>query len=436
MQLGAALNKPASVRSYETSDSLPLPTCLIGLEVEVENAGAPLNRDHPLFQFWKLTRDDSLRGESAEFILSEPLFGEDLLSAIQTICDTGPVKEWEINYRTSLHVHLDARDLSFDAFKALCCTYAVIEPALYDWIGDKRDESIFCLPWYEAEGDIELIKQLFTMRDSSLARRTELVNRYSGLNLNSLSRFGSVEFRHMRTTFNYERIYQWVSMVQKLKYYATTIENERNLGTYLLDLFSQAGPEDFLREVFGPELANHLLDSAKNLDFYPGVLLAQDLLRDDIVKSMGVVFSPPNSFLVPGENEYVKKWEEKNQPKKPQRNIGNKLPLGTIHDEVEDDESATYAHGFVPDVDNERGVFLAWDFNRDQSHRFNGETIRYHVYIPPEDLGPVMAENVHHRLSRAWREMATMDMYPTITNDSIVQLHRVELDEEYESPWD
>lgn len=317
MKLGEALNKTAVTRTYRPSPQLPLPTCLTGVEMEVEG----VREDPPaaLIRYWERVRDDSLRGSSAEFVLRDPLFGEDLLIAIRSLCTAARAGGWESNYRTSIHVHLDMRDVSFPSFRAMCCVYPIVEPVLFHWIGDKRDESVFCLPWSAAEGDIEKIRSMFTAQGPALLYQSDALNRYSALNLKALAKQGSVEFRHMRTTFDDERIIKWVQICQHIRRFSELLEDTNRLDTYLLDMYSALKMPGFLEEVFGPTLATELLRGYNGPDFTPGILLCQDLLSNEMQKKLGLIFCPANAFLTPGANKQLKAWKKINKGKKAEK---------------------------------------------------------------------------------------------------------------------
>jgi hypothetical protein len=313
--IGNALGMSPVVRTYKNYDGFPLPYCLTGIEVEVEGVE---KFDETILKFWNKERDDSLRGKHpAEFVLHEPLFGADLFNAVEQICLQAEKHKWVANYRTSIHVHIDARDISFEAFRAICCLYAIVEPVMFDWIGDKRNESVFCLPWGDAEGDMKKIRKLFYSQGSKeLIRQSDHINRYSALNLKALQKQGSIEFRHMRTNFNLPRIVDWIAMCQHIKRYATVIEQQNRLDYHLLELYSVLGVEKFLSEVFGERLAEELLKTYTGASLQPGVLFAQDLLTTEIQKKMGAIFCPPNCFLTQGKSPYFAKWVKLNKPKK------------------------------------------------------------------------------------------------------------------------
>jgi hypothetical protein len=409
MGLGKALGKPATQRSYEEAAVFPLPKSLIGVEVEVENHR---NTDSDVFRFWTAKADGSLRGLSCEYVLTEPLFGKDLLSAISVLCKSAANHKWAINYRTSIHVHLDVRDIDFPVFKNLCAVYALSERLLYDWVGFKRDQSIFCLPWQDADVDMEKIRAIFTATEKDAEARATVIHRYSGLNLNALARFGSVEFRHMRTTYEYQTILEWICIIQSLKAYAQKVgENHFEI----IERYDKIGPEAYFGEVFGYFAESLFLKRKHDLKENKGRLLALDLLRPDILKSMGILFKPTNNFLTPcTKNEWFAKWEKENKKVTTvgfPDNLENWFPPAFSHHIVGcglfiDRPPDTYAHPYVPRVGNP-GSFRAVDFNSNDWVIIGNETVNATLSMGRGRPGnraesEVLYQTVNRRLHDSW----------------------------------
>lgn len=392
MELGKALNMPGSTRTYMPSTRLPLPKCNVGVEVETEGVKGRLPPD--MAEFWDQKQDESLRGNAAEYVLREPLFGEDLITALKRICSFGLNNKLQCNYRTSLHVHLDARDLTFDAFQALCCLYACVEEALFAWVGDKREESIFCLPWYSAEGDIESIRSLF-IESTNLKNQAGRLGRYSGLNLNSLSKFGSIEFRHLRTTYDFQRIFDWVCICQHLKRYAVQLASSDGVDYSLLEMYSTKGIRLFLNEIFGEELSAKLRNSFSG-DLYNGISLAQDLMRNDIQRQLGVIFSPPNSFLTQGANPYFKIWAAKlKKSKEKPREEESERPPPLRAPPPMPLRAQVFAVDNEPQIEGVQRFARAQDARLEQFNRIYNERIDmrpedgiYHILARPEPRRP------------------------------------------------
>src|SRR6187399_1915200 len=105
--LGKLLGIPENRRSYEESELLALKKCYTGLEFEAEGVKNRLPTDADEAGFWLEKEDGSLRGASMEYVLREPLFGQDLVSSVRWLCEWATKERLEANYRTGLHVHID-----------------------------------------------------------------------------------------------------------------------------------------------------------------------------------------------------------------------------------------------------------------------------------------------------------------------------------------
>lgn len=217
--LGFALPRPPSA----PDDTLVLPTGLIGLEFEYENISTiPNEREHDWAVLYTRHEDHSLRGNAWEFVFSEPLFGKDVTDAIRGLTTFSIQAGWTVGLRTGLHVHVDIRDLEYPQLQTLILVSAFCDAALYHFAGDNREENVFCLPWYTAERAIEDARGIYTSKGDALQRVADTINRrkYSGFNLDPISRFGSVEYRHLRCTSDYNRIIDWVNVLLRFKEFA------------------------------------------------------------------------------------------------------------------------------------------------------------------------------------------------------------------------
>ena len=199
------------------SDTFVLPKCLIGCEFEFENVTRIPSGDW--MEFYKQERDGSLRGHSMEYIFARPLLGADAEEAIRGLCTFAKENKYAASIRTGFHVHVDVRDLDYLQLQRLIVLNALLEPALYRYAGDNREENVFCLPWYSADAIVKDIKELYTAKGAALKAIAKGIynKKYTGCNLDPLHRFGSVEFRHLRVTTDAERLIKWINICLRIK---------------------------------------------------------------------------------------------------------------------------------------------------------------------------------------------------------------------------
>lgn len=255
--VGRLVNKPAPRLAYTSTPELALNDAFIGVEVEAEGVTGGARRPPDavvaaLAQYWQPHSDDSLRNGGAEFVYIAPLFGGDIVDSIKALCEVAAKNKFVISARTGLHVHLDVRALTVDELFVLLGTYALVEKAIYTWIGDKREFNHFCLPWYSAQGTLATTLSAFTKKDTGECLDIlERAHRYSGLNLQSVMKFGSIEFRQMKTCFDYTRILSWINIILNLKRFAVDFVGNKGLDLLsLCDYAAHMGPRAFLEDVF------------------------------------------------------------------------------------------------------------------------------------------------------------------------------------------
>jgi hypothetical protein len=193
-------------------------TALVGIEIEVENITDTI----PITHYWQVKTDGSLRNNGFEFT-SLPIRGKQIEPAMRHLSKA--LRQYnnpDFSIRTSCHVHLNVRDMTWDQIKTLVLLYAIFERHFFYVAGTKREESIFCVPIYKTQ----ILQHL-----DSFQTRWNLWHKYCALNLipilgkDDTKRYGTVEFRHLYGTDDVETIVQWCNHIfclrqatQKYKY--------------------------------------------------------------------------------------------------------------------------------------------------------------------------------------------------------------------------
>lgn len=262
-EVSRILGKPKNLKRYTPDNRLVLPRDLIGLEFEYEGVKDPGGFfDEELALFWTLHRDDSLKDYGSEFTFRDPMFGEDAVKAIELLMAKAAKIGLKCSSRCGIHVHSDARNMEAQQLIGQTILYAIVEPLLFRWIGDDRENSIYCIPFYKADDSLvetcNVIKALYTddtKKTQTTLKQTENFSRYAAYNLQALHKFGSVEFRHMRTTHDFKRVMNWINMILSLK--AATIRFATSDGA-IIRLAQNSPANVFLSMVFGDELAKEL----------------------------------------------------------------------------------------------------------------------------------------------------------------------------------
>lgn len=214
----------------------------VGIEIEMEGEDLKVVRGG---QTWRTTHDGSLRGESFEYVLAGPLPREDVKDALALLqfhlkkCTLAP------SPRCGVHVHVNCQELTLQQTLNFAYLYYIFEEMLINYCGQLRKGNLFCMTLKDADGIVSALVQAQRYR-----RFHELCGneyRYAALNLASLNKFGSLEFRAFRSTKNFKEIEEWVSILLAIK--DASLKYDKSYE--LMEGVSMAGPYDFLQQTFG-----------------------------------------------------------------------------------------------------------------------------------------------------------------------------------------
>lgn len=219
------------------------PSLVVGFELEVENARVR----HPAPGVWIPQTDGSLRNNGLEFI-TPPLAGKGIDDSINEMWDKMP-DGWSFSQRTSVHVHVNARDLTWQQLKMWLLTYCVVEEVMFDFASPDRAKGIFCVPLLDTSYPDYLISKLVT----NTHRAQQGWEKYSAVNLSRLGDLGTVEFRHMPGTRDKEKILLWVKMLDDLRAAGISFTEEG-----FLQLLEVNNPRVMLRRIFCDRVLNVL----------------------------------------------------------------------------------------------------------------------------------------------------------------------------------
>jgi hypothetical protein len=173
----------------------------IGIEVEAEGWQ---NKEETKLKFWDPREDGSLKDHGIEFV-SSILSGVLIDYALKELEETfswhekklGPIS-W--SHRTSIHVHVNLRDLPVIKLKWLIAYYALTEPLWYKYCDEKRIGNSFCFP--------------VCSMNPRLIKPGKEWPKYCGLNLgSSLVQFNTVEFRQMHGHQNFKLYRIWIKQI-------------------------------------------------------------------------------------------------------------------------------------------------------------------------------------------------------------------------------
>lgn len=341
-EIGRLLGMGADYRTFKPDSRFVLPDCRIGVECEFENVRRNLPVENEL-RYWTPHAENSLRNNGQEWVFAEPLFGADAYKAIEWLFAQAKRAGFVTSVRTGLHVHVDARDLDYTQFTRMCLAYALVEPVLFDWVGDQREESIYCVPWYYADRsvdaavriikamasdskkDVESIRAQATIRrgvpreleiraetTTTTSQASQNYERYAAFNLNSLHKFGSIEARHMLMTLDQQRVFDWINMLMCLKKFAMTNNYDP------IAMLKDVGNRGFIEALFGP-LSPKLINGKLHEHMARGLMTALDIRRQTKTEASweGFVNAPIKNRTdkpSPGISKFIAKHTAKRTP--------------------------------------------------------------------------------------------------------------------------
>ena len=229
---------------------------LIGVEIEAEfsNEKSISFPSQPKgLTGWRFERDGSLRGTAIEFVTNEPNTVDVVETQILALYDWfTSIRKAGItlndSMRAGIHIHVNQKERTYQQVLTFCCLYWILEELLVDaFCGAERAGNLFCLRLIDADyGLNHLQERLVSGQKSPFATERSNSIRYSGLNLVSLSKFGSLEFRSLRTPLSPEPVLEWIRVLQLLRIASLDYRNP----AMILEAISGDNPVDFVYHLF------------------------------------------------------------------------------------------------------------------------------------------------------------------------------------------
>lgn len=221
---------------------------LLGVEVEVEGISLP-SEDYiqEIYKGWQKVVDNSLRGESGEFIFKNPcslaITKKRIFELQQAFVDNKT--KTDFSNRTSVHVHLNVSDLEIQQVANIIYLYYLFEDVLLKYCGEDRHDNRFCLSVRRAEGIIRDIVRRMNARN--IHAFTEESHKYSALNLAAIFKKGSLEFRSMRGTIDEHVLFPWFDVIVNIYNLASQFKNPKEIQNKIMyaGLFNEMCKEIF-----------------------------------------------------------------------------------------------------------------------------------------------------------------------------------------------
>lgn len=217
----------------------------VGVEIELEADNIPLST--MVGPEWRLETDLSLRGESGEFVLNKPVAIADLDAVFGKLNAAFNDSKTHIRptYRAGIHVHVNVQHLTPVQLVTFICAYFMLEEVLLKFCDKTRQGNHFCLRMSDASFSLDSLVSFILEEDINILDTEDL--RYASLNVTSLFKYGSIEFRALESTVDFERVKVWASVLTHLRDYAMTL----NSPVDLLGHASEMGFANFVPVILG-----------------------------------------------------------------------------------------------------------------------------------------------------------------------------------------
>lgn len=184
----------------------------VGLELEMEGL---INITNPeKLKWWQQHEEGSLKDGGTELVLTRPVSLEELPQAIDEARAALSKSKIKQSLRTSTHVHVNMLSRTVRQLYSVILAWWIIEDSIIQTQGPNRVGNLFCLSLSNAEAilfnilaDLDGRRHLNTTSSNS--------NRYAALNLSAIGKFGSVEFRFLKGTTDWDEITMWTESLHQ-----------------------------------------------------------------------------------------------------------------------------------------------------------------------------------------------------------------------------
>lgn len=222
-----------------------------GIEIEVEGANLP--RAIPS---WTAKQDGSLRPnpQCLEYISTNPTSFKERRAHLQAFADATKESRFNLSHRCSVHVHRNITHLPVDRLFKVIATFFMLEPLLSGWCGKSRAGNRFCLRAMDCGDHGEKVARAiyggFTNVDPAKFK-------YSSLNIATIPRMGTLEFRGLAATVDTDRILKWIDIIECLFKYSLKDEPVQVMQERVFSDFPA-----LVKDVFGKHAEELFTDEA------------------------------------------------------------------------------------------------------------------------------------------------------------------------------
>lgn len=186
----------------------------VGIEIEIEGTNLPYPEKTP---YWRAHEDGSLRG-GLEYVSQGPLPCTDVKTKAlkllyKNIYDKANVSGDQS--RCGIHAHINMQNLEISRVYTAIVVSFLLDGLLLKYTG--RENNLFCKSVKSNKGLIKLIESDF-LKGKPFNSLIENDLKYSSINLYTLRKFGTLEFRSMGFASDPEEVDEWTSELANMVY--------------------------------------------------------------------------------------------------------------------------------------------------------------------------------------------------------------------------
>lgn len=218
----------------------------MGIELELENI-----RNYPDdngIQYWTTHHDDSLRN-GMEFVTAEPLSGPAVPAAVEKFFKTGMT--YEGGPRTSTHIHINMGHDTVETLRSMMIITYCLEDALFQVLNANRKYCGYCMPLTEMSA--QRLRNLLGVTHAvhlTQAMGGNNPEKYYGLNVNSMRKHGTVEFRYFPGKPSKDELMRWLDYATQIKAIGQSTKivdylafnNAEQFAAWLIQMMPEWGP--------------------------------------------------------------------------------------------------------------------------------------------------------------------------------------------------
>lgn len=205
----------------------------MGIEVEAENV---TNNRLSIPGSFKEVSDGSLKLHGMEFV-TVPIKLLYLEKELERLF--GAIPKADFSSRTSIHVHMNARDFTLQNLLDFLKIYTLFERNLYRFSGDRWTNN-FCIPFQQAPDYLINFLNRYrniepeTPTEGQIMQQPFRWSKYLGLNISPITgtqecpnKYGTIEFRQMKGNNNTHHIVEWCNIIACIKFYVRSVDSKK-----------------------------------------------------------------------------------------------------------------------------------------------------------------------------------------------------------------